>query len=193
MDSFSTQRKLEFIQAWRSSGRTQEQQCAIYREQGGPSSRCMRSWIATLSKPRGIRDEARAIVARALRDLQDLLQALDAVEVDEDPQGACGSEPVSSAAAVGGRPARPAAASADAESAAAQYQVAVAPDAAQRGTMDAGEAVVQDQVDEDGEQTLGQPTSASAEPANTTADTAVAPEAPILPVPMPPMRGIYWG
>ena len=80
---FTMQEKLAFIEAWKSSGLTQDEYCAAQRDQGGPSPRCLRTWMATLVKPQGVCAEARAIVARAVGDLQALLLALDAVQGEQ--------------------------------------------------------------------------------------------------------------
>jgi hypothetical protein len=83
MRSFTMQERVAFIQGWRSSGLTQEQYCVLHREQGGPSPRCLREWMARLAKPEGISEEARAVVVRAVEDLQELLQAFDAMQVTQ--------------------------------------------------------------------------------------------------------------
>jgi hypothetical protein len=79
MRSFTTEEKLAFIREWRTSGKPQEVFCAAQRAQGGPSPRCLRTWIATLGRPEGICNEARAVLARAVEDLRHLVDALDVV------------------------------------------------------------------------------------------------------------------
>jgi len=101
MKSFTTEQKLEFIRAWRLSGLSQEQYSASRRAEGGPSPRCLRSWMASLLKPQGLHAEVRAIVARGVYDLHELLRALDAVETVQN--GESGSDDVSAEAAVPSR------------------------------------------------------------------------------------------
>jgi hypothetical protein len=92
----------EFVRAYLASGMTQAEFCALHRPRGGPSERTLRSWLATLTKPAGFTAEARAIVARAVADLQHLLQALDAVEHAQVPDVEEGDEPVHAQPAAGG-------------------------------------------------------------------------------------------
>ncbi len=72
--------RFEFVRAFLASGMTQSEFCALHRERGGPSERTLRTWLAALTKPADFAPEARAIVARAVEDLQNLLQAFDAAQ-----------------------------------------------------------------------------------------------------------------
>ena len=69
-----------YVREFLNSGLTQSAFCAAHRAAGGPSDRTLRAWVAAATRPASFTTEARAIVARAVRDLQDLLRALDVVE-----------------------------------------------------------------------------------------------------------------
>jgi len=91
----------EFVRAFLASGQTQTEFCRLHRPRGGPSERTLRSWLSTLTRPAGFTTEARAIIERAVADLQHLLQALDAVEHAQVPDVEADAERVRAQPAAG--------------------------------------------------------------------------------------------
>lgn len=71
--------RAEYVRLYLKSGLSQPEFCSLYRAQGGPSERTLRTWVAALTKPTNLRAEARAVIVEAVERLQGLLAAFDAV------------------------------------------------------------------------------------------------------------------
>jgi hypothetical protein len=70
--------RAQFVRDFLASGETQAEFCAHHHSgAGGPSPRTFRVWLAAHTKPSGARAEVRDIIARALRDIEAVLQVFD--------------------------------------------------------------------------------------------------------------------
>jgi hypothetical protein len=76
MTTYTLQHKMEFVRAWRSSGKSQEAFCREHP--AGVASRTLRSWARAVRRPDDALATARTVVAEAADKLAALLASIEA-------------------------------------------------------------------------------------------------------------------
>jgi hypothetical protein len=81
--------RAQYVREFLASGETQVEFCARRHGAGGPSARTLRAWVAAHTKPSDVRAEVRDIIARAVRDIEAVLQVFDRQHGLDRHESAC--------------------------------------------------------------------------------------------------------